>query len=192
MRWSALLLFLLVMIASVALFAGRATAQNAPPASSYATGQSAVTGPATTGGQAEISEGARVQGSGENGRPIAYWTYKTPYEFWLTGMTIALLAVAILALTAMAWRTGLTSDFTRAFIIVVIIFSALFLIAAGYSDVQAAPVYGLLGTITGYIFGRSSPAAQTQPETATTPKPASTKSASSSDSAESTATGYPQ
>lgn len=86
--------------------------------------------------------------------PRLYLTTKTPYEFWLTGLTIAVLAVSILALVVMAWQTGLTENFTRTFTIVVVIFAALFLISAGYTDKQAAPVYSLLGTIIGYIFGR--------------------------------------
>jgi hypothetical protein len=69
-------------------------------------------------------------------------------------MTVAIMAVTILALCLMAGRAAITPEFTRTFIIIVVVFASLFLISAGYSDKQAAPVYSLLGTIVGYIFGR--------------------------------------
>lgn len=37
----------------------------------------------------------------------------------------------------------------------VILFAALFLVVAGYSDKQIAPVMGLLGTIAGYLLGKT-------------------------------------
>ena len=152
-----------IAIALLALCVAPASAQNAPPPGTGAAvsdGQ----GNATTQQASETPiQDKQVTGSGENGKPKAYWTFKTPYEFWLTGLTIALLATALVVLTVMAWRSGFSIDYTRTFVIVVIIFAALFLIAAGYSDVQAAPVYALLGTITGYIFGRASPAPGTPP-----------------------------
>ena len=42
----------------------------------------------------------------------------------------------------------------RTFGILVIIFAAIFLVIAGYSDTQITPVIGLLGTIAGYLLGR--------------------------------------
>lgn len=88
--------------------------------------------------------------------PQAYVTYKTPYEFYLTGLTVAIMAMATILLCVMALRSAITPDFTRTFVIIVVVFASLFLITAGYSDKQAAPVYSLLGTIVGYIFGRMS------------------------------------
>jgi hypothetical protein len=38
---------------------------------------------------------------------------------------------------------------------ILIIVCTLFLVVAGYSDKQIAPVIGLFGTIAGYILGRS-------------------------------------
>ena len=37
----------------------------------------------------------------------------------------------------------------------IVISAALFLVVAGYSDQQVAPVFALLGAIAGYLFGRS-------------------------------------
>lgn len=39
---------------------------------------------------------------------------------------------------------------------VLIVVAAVFLIVAGYSEKQIAPVIGLLGTVAGYILGKSS------------------------------------
>jgi hypothetical protein len=41
---------------------------------------------------------------------------------------------------------------------ILIVFSTLFLLVAGYTDAQVAPAFGLLGTIAGYIFGKSASA----------------------------------
>jgi hypothetical protein len=87
--------------------------------------------------------------------PVAYITFKTPFEEVLVVMTVATLGVTLIALIVMEWRSGISPEFNRAFIVVVIIFAALFLIAAGYSNEQAAPAYGLLGTIAGYVLGKS-------------------------------------
>ena len=37
----------------------------------------------------------------------------------------------------------------------IVISAALFLVVAGYSDQQVAPVFALLGAIAGYLFGKS-------------------------------------
>ncbi|MBY5546711.1 hypothetical protein HFO61_07685 [Rhizobium leguminosarum] len=58
-------------------------------------------------------------------------------------------------LVIVAWRSGFNSDFQKAFLLLTVIFAALFLIVAGYSDDQTAPVFSLLGAIIGYLFGRT-------------------------------------
>jgi uncharacterized membrane protein len=45
---------------------------------------------------------------------------------------------------------------TRVFTVTIVIISGLFLMTAGYSSQQVAPMFGLLGTMIGYIFGKSS------------------------------------
>ena len=103
------------------------------------------------------NEGAGIQPRPESGgeAPRAYITYKTPYEFWLTGLTIALLVFMAGLLTFMAWMRNISSEFLKAYIILTVVFAALFLIVAGYTDKQTAPVFSLLGTIIGYLFGRA-------------------------------------
>ncbi|MFA0812350.1 hypothetical protein [Microbulbifer epialgicus] len=48
-------------------------------------------------------------------------------------------------------------DVLRACGTILIVISAIYLIVAGYSEDQIAPVIGLLGTIAGYILGKSTP-----------------------------------
>jgi hypothetical protein len=95
-----------------------------------------------------------TQNSTATQMPKQYLTFKTPYEFWLTGLLIASLVFSTVALCFMAWKGSITPEFYKAYLIVVVVFSALFLIVAGYTDQQTAPVFSLLGTIAGYIFGR--------------------------------------
>ncbi|MFM5841483.1 hypothetical protein [Aeromonas sanarellii] len=56
----------------------------------------------------------------------------------------------------------------RPFGTILIVIGAIFLIVAGYSEKQIAPVIGLLGTIAGYILGKDS---RGNSETKTDPKP---------------------
>jgi hypothetical protein len=56
---------------------------------------------------------------------------------------------------------GWDQEATRVFTISVIVTAGLFLITAGYSDQQIAPMFGLLGTIVGYLLGKSPPSEQT-------------------------------
>lgn len=56
---------------------------------------------------------------------------------------------------AMRKGTGWDAEVTRIFTVSVIVTAGLFLITAGYSDQQIAPMFGLLGTIVGYLLGKS-------------------------------------
>lgn len=85
-----------------------------------------------------------------------YLTTKTQYEFWLALMTVVL-GLSAMVFICLLFRNHLSTkseDFVKLFAFVVVVFAAIFLIAVGYSDSQTAPVYSLLGTIIGYIFGR--------------------------------------
>ncbi len=71
---------------------------------------------------------------------------------YLTALTVAL-GLGFIALYTFIFRNERNENFSRNFIILTVVFSALFLIVAGYSEQQTAPVFGLLGTIIGYLFG---------------------------------------
>jgi hypothetical protein len=60
----------------------------------------------------------------------------------------------IMLLATILLYKGITShDVLKLFGTMIIVISAVFLVVAGYSDTQIAPVIGLLGTIAGYLLG---------------------------------------
>lgn len=89
-------------------------------------------------------------------QPFDAIAFKARADFMvlLSTITAALLVFTLCVLVVVTWKVGLSSEFTRTLILVIIVFAGLYLISAGYSNEQAAPVYGLLGTIAGYLFGR--------------------------------------
>jgi hypothetical protein len=87
-----------------------------------------------------------------------------PSDSWLTSReTVAAACVLMfgLVMTIIASRMLSRSrvpadDVIRLFALVIIVTGVLFLVAAGYSATDIAPSMGLLGTIAGYILGRTS------------------------------------
>ena len=74
-------------------------------------------------------------------------------------MSAALLVfgVVVLLLATYLIKVGKSSEAVlRIFGTILIIVIAVFLVVAGYSDTQIAPVMGLLGTIAGYLLGKES------------------------------------
>jgi len=69
---------------------------------------------------------------------------------------VLLFGLSSLIIAAMLMkRTQVTTDgILKVFGMVLLIFSAVFLVVAGYTERQIGPVLGLLGTIAGFIFGR--------------------------------------
>jgi hypothetical protein len=63
--------------------------------------------------------------------------------------------VIIVLATALLYKGKKADDVLRLFGTIIIVVSAVFLVVAGYTDTQIAPVIGLLGTIAGYLLGRS-------------------------------------
>lgn len=116
--------------------------------------------------------------SGAESGPTAYITYKTPYEYHLTIITVVLGVGMAASLLALHYLGPVGPEVLRALLLIMIVFAALFLIVAGYSEKQTAPVFGLLGTILGYLFGRTVAEAAAQPppqNAASTEPPAGTK-----------------
>jgi heme/copper-type cytochrome/quinol oxidase subunit 3 len=82
---------------------------------------------------------------------------RTPTEMWLS------VAVLIFGLTFMVAQAvvmvkkkdGWGPYSTRIAGLTLVIVAGLFLITAGYSQDQIAPMIGLLGTIAGYLLGKS-------------------------------------
>lgn len=62
----------------------------------------------------------------------------------------------IIAIMTKGWN----QEATKVFTVTVIVTAGLFLMTAGYSSEQIAPMYGLLGTIVGYLLGKANSSEQ--------------------------------
>jgi hypothetical protein len=92
-----------------------------------------------------------VQTSNEN----SIWWSTT--EAMTMSASVLVFGVIVIGIIAYLIRIGSnTEELLKVFGTSLIIIYAIFLVVAGYSDEQMAPVIGLLGTIAGYILGRSS------------------------------------
>ena len=76
---------------------------------------------------------------------------------WLSGM---ILSFSLIVIGLISYLIKLGSDLElllKVFGTILIIVAAVFLIVAGYSEKQIAPVIGLLGTLAGYLLGKQLP-----------------------------------
>lgn len=92
---------------------------------------------------------------------------KVPWWSVTDAMTISssilLFGLLVMLLATWALRQGIAAGLVlRLFGMLTIIVLAVFLVVAGYDSQQIAPVTGLLGTLAGYLVGRS---VQEQPRT---------------------------
>ncbi|MBX4967825.1 hypothetical protein [Rhizobium binae] len=99
-----------------------------------------------------------------------YITYKSPWEKSLTILAAILAVVFASIYAAFHWFGGSKAEewAARNLIVILIIGSAVFILTAGYDDKQAAPLFGLLGSVVGYLFGRApqeGPAGKTDEDT---------------------------
>ena len=70
--------------------------------------------------------------------------------------SILIFGALIMCLATILLYKGKSADeVLKLFGTIIIIVSAVFLVVAGYTDTQIAPVIGLLGTIAGYLLGRN-------------------------------------
>lgn len=70
-------------------------------------------------------------------------------------LLFTLVLVGVVAAVTFKKDQGWGATTTKLFIIVVVIGASLFLLTAGYSQAQMTPIIGLLGTIVGYVLGKS-------------------------------------
>ena len=75
-------------------------------------------------------------------------------------LVFGLILVIFTGIFAFKKGAGWDYEATRVFTISLIVTAGLFLITAGYSDQQIAPMFGLLGTIVGYLLCKSPPEKQ--------------------------------
>lgn len=77
-------------------------------------------------------------------------------------LVFGLILVSTIIFIAMRNNSGWNREITKLFVSIITITAGLFLITAGYSDQQIAPMFALLGTMLGYIFGKSSSSERNQ------------------------------
>lgn len=99
-----------------------------------------------------VKQAPAAQASGSAETP--WWSTRNAMT-----MSAALLVfgVVVLLLATYLIKVGKSSEAVlRIFGTILIIVIAVFLVVAGYSDTQIAPVMGLLGTVAGYLLGKES------------------------------------
>lgn len=72
-------------------------------------------------------------------------------------LVFGLFLVLFTGFVAFKRGSGWDQETSKLFAVAVIVTAGLFLITAGYSDQQIAPMFALLGTIVGYLLGKSQP-----------------------------------
>ena len=78
------------------------------------------------------------------------------YDAMTISASILIFGALIMCLATILLYKGKSADeVLKLFGTIIIIVSAVFLVVAGYTDTQIAPVIGLLGTIAGYLLGRN-------------------------------------
>lgn len=92
---------------------------------------------------------AEVQQSKED---ASWWTANSAMTI---SSAVLIFGAMILGLATYLIKEGKSSEsILRIFGTILIIIAGVFLVVAGYSDRQIAPVMGLLGTIAGYLLGK--------------------------------------
>lgn len=78
-------------------------------------------------------------------------------EIYLSIIVLLFGLILVMSTVYIAHRknTGWDQEATRLFAFSVVITTGLFLMTAGYNSEQVAPMFGLLGTIVGYLLGKS-------------------------------------
>ncbi len=92
-----------------------------------------------------------------------YWSEPT-----MLTMSLSILGFGVVIIFLISYLISKGKDselLVKAFGIPLIIVAAVFLVIAGYTEAQIAPVIGLLGTIAGYLLGKKSDTQLTQKDT---------------------------
>jgi uncharacterized protein YacL len=102
---------------------------------------------------------AAIQENGVTSNAVTYLDTSAAYQdsFWLSVIILIFGLVIALVMAYLVKNNNEPESLLRSFGTVIIIIAAVFLIVAGYSEKQIAPVIGLLGTIAGYLLGKSTP-----------------------------------
>lgn len=87
-----------------------------------------------------------------NSAASSWWTVTNAMTI---SVTVLLFGLLVLILATYLIKAGKGAEpVLRIFGTILIVTVAVFLVVAGYTDIQIAPVMGLLGTIAGYLLGK--------------------------------------
>lgn len=88
-------------------------------------------------------------------RQLAEATWWSVTSAMTISAAVLVFGLLVLLLAAYLIRVGKNTEAVlRIFGTILIVVIAVFLVVAGYTDTQIAPVMGLLGTIAGYLLGK--------------------------------------
>jgi hypothetical protein len=160
-KLTGLCMALILLLPLLALPATYAVAQ--PPA----TPAEVPTSPPATGAPANTIQPA----SAETPPSISAAELSARFATQQTWLAIIIAAIIIGAFCLMYAFNRAANDFSRHYIVIVVVVSSIFLLVMGYSEQQVAPAFGLLGTILGYMFGRASATADKTKTDALLPTP---------------------
>jgi VIT1/CCC1 family predicted Fe2+/Mn2+ transporter len=127
----------------------------------------------SSGSTATVSKppiaGARTSAGKSVGQGELWWSVK---DAMTISSAVLVFGVFIFLISAYLIKLGKSAEAVlRVMGTMLIIVAALFLVVAGYTDTQIAPVMGLLGTIAGYLLGKSGEEKKSDPATAPAPAP---------------------
>lgn len=103
--------------------------------------------------QQPVTPSVVIQGGDPEAIVPAWWSTQNAMTM---SSVVLIFGVVVIAICAALMRSSRPSPeaILRVFGTVLIITGALFLVVAGYTDKQVAPVMGLLGTLAGYLLGK--------------------------------------
>jgi len=107
------------------------------------------------------SIGGEIVDPALNGLPPVIGTthsgfFEDPEIFNTLLVAVLFLSITLFILFRKRTEALTGEEYVRLIGILLVVFGALFVMAAGWSKEHAAPVFGLLGTIAGFLLGRQS------------------------------------
>jgi VIT1/CCC1 family predicted Fe2+/Mn2+ transporter len=104
---------------------------------------------------ANTKEGLTKSGTIDNLHSKSEW-WSVADAMTISSAVLIFGSIIMLLATYLLHKGKNADEVLKLFGTIIIIISAVFLVVAGYTDTQIAPVIGLLGTIAGYLLGRRS------------------------------------